>query len=473
MGKNRLLRSVAAVLVLSAIFWARAEVADPDPASELLRYLPSRMHAVVSVNWKRVVAQPSFPELASGLRLLLGAKRRMGVFFDGSRLDLAKIQGIAAGFRFTERERLQELVVLIQGEVDRGALEQALEAALRLKPFVHGGVRFFENRRGDLAFGFVKPNLFAIVTRSALDALLAVVAGTGEPVTATPFYKQMLSRFDARVLAVGGLLISPELRARFEKKEHIPAPVFLAGNLEESGTTITHKGAIAFEDEAARERGEAVVQKALAEIPRGIGFLLRRVPRPLTERLLAAVRSLRASPQGKELAINAELHFDGVAKDFLEFSTGLVFPKFDHLVRRAKTAEARLNLRRIAAGAVRFYEETKAGPDGQPLPRSFPPSVGPTPGGSPCSEPGHRFPGDPKAWEHPAWQTLGFSVSGPHYYRYTFLSEGTGESSRFTARANGDLDCNGVWSTFEIQGTVGADGKVKSTSGIYRNLPFE
>lgn len=53
-------------------------------------------------------------------------------------------------------------------------------------------------------------------------------------------------------------------------------------------------------------------------------------------------------------------------------------------------------------------------------------------------------------WESMTWMALQFSVNNPHYYSYEFTSSGEGEAAKFTARAIGDLDCDGTFSTFEI-----------------------
>ena len=58
-------------------------------------------------------------------------------------------------------------------------------------------------------------------------------------------------------------------------------------------------------------------------------------------------------------------------------------------------------------------------------------------------------------------------MSDPHYYSYEYVSEGTGTSARFTARAVGDLDCDGVLSTFERVGAVDAALNVMGGGGIY------
>ena len=43
----------------------------------------------------------------------------------------------------------------------------------------------------------------------------------------------------------------------------------------------------------------------------------------------------------------------------------------------------------------------------------------------------------------------------------------------FTARAVGDLDCDGTYSTFEFAGRVLPDGSLRGAEGIYKNLELE
>jgi hypothetical protein len=142
-------------------------------------------------------------------------------------------------------------------------------------------------------------------------------------------------------------------------------------------------------------------------------------------------------------------------------------------VLRAKSNEARMNVQRIWSAALAYYEEEHVGPDGKLLPKQFPTPVATTPAGTPCDGPNQRYRPDPKAWEHPTWKALRFSMTEPHYYRYAFDSSGTGTSAQFTAHAHGDLNCDGVWSTFEKIGFVDKQGKLQRGSGLYANRPLE
>jgi hypothetical protein len=56
---------------------------------------------------------------------------------------------------------------------------------------------------------------------------------------------------------------------------------------------------------------------------------------------------------------------------------------------------------------------------------------------------------DPAVWIGP-WQELDFSIDEPHRFRYSY--DGTAES--FTARAIGDLDCDGAGVEITATGSV-------------------
>ncbi len=59
-------------------------------------------------------------------------------------------------------------------------------------------------------------------------------------------------------------------------------------------------------------------------------------------------------------------------------------------------------------------------------------------------------------WSHPTWRRLGFSVQGPHLYRYQLTLESGSLRSRLVLRALGDLNCNGRSSLMQRVGTIDA-----------------
>jgi prepilin-type N-terminal cleavage/methylation domain-containing protein len=154
----------------------------------------------------------------------------------------------------------------------------------------------------------------------------------------------------------------------------------------------------------------------------------------------------------------------------------LAIPAFSQAVRRTKSAEAVMNLRRVYDGAVTSFLEIQVTRDGIGQDSHFPAAVGATPGVDFCCTEGvsGRCPADDSTFTLPTWQRLQFSVSDPHYYWYTFASEGTGVAAHFTARASGNLDCDNIHSTFERQGYVDLiDGSIKGGAGIFKNQPLE
>lgn len=124
-------------------------------------------------------------------------------------------------------------------------------------------------------------------------------------------------------------------------------------------------------------------------------------------------------------------------------------------------------LARIADGARAYYEAEHVTAQGVVLPPQFPGDAPVTPAASPCDQGDLRYAPDPQRWVHPTWQALHFAVDQPHPYRYAFVAGPTG----FTARALGDLDCDGRLSTFERVGTVDAHGALQITT--YRHDELE
>lgn len=152
-------------------------------------------------------------------------------------------------------------------------------------------------------------------------------------------------------------------------------------------------------------------------------------------------------------------------------------PALMRYVRRSKTSEAsdKLSLmyRGSAAYLINANTNVKRGIDGIGLPLMFPASVGPTPTDPCCTLPGGQCLTDPVEWDHGTWIALDFSIADPHWFNYSYLAAGEGVGAQFTARANGDLDCDGIESTFERSGIITRSLDVKSGRGIYREMPLE
>jgi hypothetical protein len=87
--------------------------------------------------------------------------------------------------------------------------------------------------------------------------------------------------------------------------------------------------------------------------------------------------------------------------------------------------------------------------------------------------PGHY---DAALWhDNPVWKALEFEQEYPHYFHYNFEWSNTAEGDgacEFTVQAFGDLDDDGVFSTFERSGTADSEG-VNAAVGLYIDKELE
>lgn len=150
----------------------------------------------------------------------------------------------------------------------------------------------------------------------------------------------------------------------------------------------------------------------------------------------------------------------------------------------AKTAEATNALGRMANAAVTEYEgERMAGTVLTPgssasLSRALCKSASAPVPASLTSVSGRKYQSSPSDWSDPAgnvgFPCLEFTIDEPQYYMYSYVSPGTGSSGdTFTASAYGDLNGDGVASTFQISGTVNSAFVVNVAPNFYEVNPEE
>jgi hypothetical protein len=117
-------------------------------------------------------------------------------------------------------------------------------------------------------------------------------------------------------------------------------------------------------------------------------------------------------------------------------------PSFVSNLHASRMAEPVDALGRLSASAI-------AASQGKPTASAFPESAPLTPStiaaGVQVSDP-------PGTWDHPTWRALGFAWDTPHAYSFAFESRNGPERAVFSARAEGDLDGDGVTSSFEMDG---------------------
>ena len=135
----------------------------------------------------------------------------------------------------------------------------------------------------------------------------------------------------------------------------------------------------------------------------------------------------------------------------------VAIPAFMKYIKKSKTAEASQFLKKLSDSARMVMAE------GGRLPAS----VGPTPPLGACCAQGEKCAPDQQLWEHPTWKALDFAMLDPHYYSFEFVNKGTS----YEVKAYGDLDCDGVYSTFALPGGGPDQGSAGQT--IYKEDPLE
>jgi hypothetical protein len=140
-------------------------------------------------------------------------------------------------------------------------------------------------------------------------------------------------------------------------------------------------------------------------------------------------------------------------------------PAFLTNLSASKLTEPIDGLDRIVTGAM-GYAQTK------PQEISFPPSAPLTPAQVPRAV---RSMDPPDAWEHLTWKSLGFAFTEAHAFSFQFDSafDPQAGTMRFTAAAHGDLDGDGLLSTFEVQGERRPGEPPRVLPGMYVDREVE
>lgn len=197
---------------------------------------------------------------------------------------------------------------------------------------------------------------------------------------------------------------------------------------------------------------------------------------------------------GKRLSLEIPLDTDSAMTLVAMAGIGaaIAIPAFTKYMRRSKTSEARVQLAKMFDAASAYFNEEQVAPAGVVLPVVHvcpnngkssgtagvtpPLSVDCTKGpagrcvpavGGPVEQPGYY---DLTLWlDNPVWNQLNFQMEQAHYFHYDFKWTNTGTgfgSCQFTTQAFGDLDGDGVWSTYERAGAADHMG-VNAAAGLY------
>ncbi|PIE19755.1 MAG: hypothetical protein CSA65_01110 [Proteobacteria bacterium] len=191
---------------------------------------------------------------------------------------------------------------------------------------------------------------------------------------------------------------------------------------------------------------------------------------PLIGAILGIVALVRVSSRlhlsGKGLAIAAIPVGFFVFVVFQATMAAIAIPAFTRYLRKAKSVEATEGLGKIRLGAKSFTQVEHVDKTKALLTAGFPVGdTGWTPSERCCASGTPTCTSAATSWNTPLWRALKFQISGPHYYQFRY----TGTASSFVAEARGDLDCDGVFSSYTIRGTRNADGSVWITGPVIRN----
>jgi Tfp pilus assembly protein PilE len=241
----------------------------------------------------------------------------------------------------------------------------------------------------------------------------------------------------------------------------LPLPPPIAG-LERVAVTIGARGiaAVVDGDDASISALQAQADKAfatmLAEVETAHAAAQAGTIKPLEGAMAivgaAYARSYAARLKPKRTGNRLSAALDlGLAETGTATVVGVIgvlsavaIPAFMDYMKRAKKPEAALNLNRIGKSAKRAYAETGAYPAGSaPL----------TPPRPCCGQPNNHCAAVPALYAaNPAWRALDFQIDEPTLFQYSYSASADGQS--FVAKAVGDLDCDGVFITYELTGTA-------------------
>ena len=123
----------------------------------------------------------------------------------------------------------------------------------------------------------------------------------------------------------------------------------------------------------------------------------------------------------------------------------VAIPAFMRQLHGSRFAEPVEGLQRLGTAALMYAQE-------RPATDAFPANAPMTPQTPPR---GTREIDPPGIWDHPTWQALHFRAvpeGEAHAFSFAFDSARSPGRSVFVAHAHGDLNGNGITSTFEVRG---------------------
>jgi len=185
---------------------------------------------------------------------------------------------------------------------------------------------------------------------------------------------------------------------------------------------------------------------------------------------LVSEELLTIAAEGRDVRVVLDIGGSAGTVAIIGMGAAIAVPAFLRYTQRSRTVEATMNVRRLYDSSISYFDSDHTTPRGDILPAQFPASIPRTPAEIPCGE--RRAPNQAD-WTHDTWEALNFEVQDPHYYAYQFDSSGTRYNATFTASAFGDLDCDGIVSTFVRVGSVDRGNFIRGGAGLYQRRELE
>ncbi len=158
------------------------------------------------------------------------------------------------------------------------------------------------------------------------------------------------------------------------------------------------------------------------------------------------------------------------------FLAAIAIPGYIRYVRRSKTSEALTAIPAIYRGVTAYYQTEHTTRSGGIVTANLPNTTPAVPT-SLSSVAGTTYAPSATDWDDATWQAVSFSISSPMRFQYQYCKTTSGGpnacqststvGTSFEVYARGDLDGDGIPSTFVRAGIPGVGTEVAGSSSIY------
>lgn len=391
----------------------------------------------------------------------------------GLRKELDALLSAAVGMRLMDATTISGFVI---GDRDFALLFDGVDSRINLRQVgKHGGVPLFSRQNGRIRLAQLG-NLLVVGTDRAATA--AIDATRDERLSAT--HGRLSKLFEettqdaTMAFAVNLETLHPSLKRDLPPMDGV-----------EHGLLIFGPDAVTLRAEGAPDKIEALAIR-LNEFRNAVG----RAQRGPNAEQVSDDAFLASAVEGDTLTLEGPMS----AEESPRF-VATALPAFGKYMRRARAAEAPQHLTRIADAAFSVFQAEDpdaekargsavhrcpndgnlAGQSGITPPLAIDCSDGPGGRCLPAAD-NVKLPGYyPLSLWFGVWDGLNFQQEQGHFFHYNFIwknaDSGFG-ACQFTAQAFGDLDGDGVFSTYERYGSLDEDG-AHHAAGMYIDRELE